>query len=205
MTDWITWAIEEAGYPGIFFLMLLENLFPPLPSEVIMPMAGFSASEGKLSIAGVLVAGTGGTLAGAMFWYAVARKLGEEGLKRWAEKHGRWITLSPDEIERLDRWFDRHGGWTVPVGHLVPGVRTLVSIPAGVFGMGVIRFALLTVLGAGAWTTVLGLAGYALGKRFEEIDRYLGPASTAILVVLLIWYGYRVATTERRADQDQMS
>ena len=205
MTDWITWAIEEAGYLGIFFLMFLENLVPPLPSEVIMPMAGFSASEGKLSIVGVLVAGTGGTLAGAMFWYAVARKLGEDGLKRWAEKHGRWITLSPDEIERLDRWFDRHGSWTVPVGHLVPGVRTLVSIPAGVFGMGMLRFALLTVLGAGAWTAALGLAGYALGKRFEEIDRYLGPISTAILAGLLVWYGYRVATAQQRRGQDQRS
>lgn len=194
MTDWITRLIEQMGYAGIALLMFLENLFPPLPSEVIMPMAGFTAGKGELNIVGVLLAGTAGTLAGALFWYAVARRLGEERLRRWAERHGRWITLSPEEIERLDQWFERHSRWAVPVGHLVPGIRTLISIPAGIFGMGVARFVLLTLLGAGAWTTALGLAGYALGGSYEQVDRYLGPASTAIMAAIFLWYVYRVAT-----------
>lgn len=194
MTDWITRLIEQMGYAGIALLMFLENLFPPLPSEVIMPMAGFTAGKGELNIVGVLLAGTAGTLAGALFWYAVARRLGEERLRRWAERHGRWITLSPEEIERLDQWFERHSRWAVPVGHLVPGIRTLISIPAGIFGMGVARFVLLTLLGAGAWTTALGLAGYALGGSYEQVDRYLGPASTAIMAAIFLRYVYRVAT-----------
>ena len=194
MTDWITRLIEQMGYAGIALLMFLENLFPPLPSEVIMPMAGFTAGKGQLSIVGVLLAGTAGTLAGALFWYAIARQLGEERLRRWAERHGRWITLSPEEIEHLDQWFERHSRWAVPVGHLVPGIRTLISIPAGIFGMGIARFVLLTLLGAGAWTTGLGLAGYALGGSYEQVDRYLGPASTAIMAAIFLCYVYRVAT-----------
>lgn len=197
MTDWITRLIEQMGYLGIALLMFLENLFPPLPSEVIMPLAGFTASDGELSIVGVLLAGTAGTLIGALFWYGVARKLGDERLRRLADRHGRWLTLSPDEIDRLEKWFKKHSRWAVPLGHLVPGVRTLISIPAGIFGMGPVRFVLLTVLGAGAWTSALGLAGYALGSRFDQVDRYLGPASTAIMGAILLWYLYRVVTFRR--------
>lgn len=197
VTEWITRLIEQMGYVGIALLMFLENLFPPLPSEVIMPMAGFTASGGQLNIIGVLLAGTAGTLAGALFWYGVARSLGEERLRRWADRHGRWITLSSDDIERLNQWFDRHSRWAVPGGHLVPGIRTLISIPAGLFGMGLARFVTLTALGAGAWTSALGLAGYALGSQYEEVERYLGPASTAIMGAIFLWYVYRVATFRR--------
>lgn len=197
MTDWITGLIEKMSYFGIALLMFLENLFPPLPSEVIMPMAGFTSSKGELNIVGVLVAGTLGTLMGALFWYAVTRRLGEDRLRRWADRHGRWITLSPEDIDKLEDWFERHSRWAVPVGHLIPGIRTLVSIPAGIFGMGVTRFILLTLLGAGAWTSALGLAGYILGSQFEQVDKYLGPVSTGIMAAILAWYLYRVATFKR--------
>lgn len=201
MTDWITRLIEQMGYLGIALLMFLENLFPPLPSEVIMPMAGFTAAGGELSIMGVLAAGTAGTLAGALFWYGVAKRLGEERLKSWADRHGRWITLSRDDLDRIDRWFDKHNRWAVPLGHLVPGIRTLISIPAGIFGMGLARFVALTLLGAGVWTSALGLAGYALGSRYDQVERYIGPASTAIMAAILLWYVYRVVTFRRSGDK----
>lgn len=197
MTEWITNLIEKSGYAGIALLMFLENLFPPLPSEVIMPMAGFTASQGELSIAGVLAAGTVGTLAGAIFWYSVAKWLGEERLKRWADRHGRWITLSPKDIDRIDDWFDAHARWAVPLGHLVPGIRTLISIPAGLFDMPPARFVLLTTLGAGVWTSALGLAGYVLGKQYAAVEQWLGPASTVIMAAILLYYIYRVATFRR--------
>lgn len=197
MTEWITNLIEKSGYAGIALLMFLENLFPPLPSEVIMPMAGFTASQGELSIAGVLAAGTVGTLAGAIFWYSVAKWLGEERLKRWADRHGRWITLSPKDIDRIDDWFDAHARWAVPLGHLVPGIRTLISIPAGLFDMPPARFVLLTTLGAGVWTSALGLAGYVLGKQYDAVEQWLGPASTVIMAAILLYYIYRVATFRR--------
>ncbi|MBF7013846.1 DedA family protein [Novosphingobium sp. HR1a] len=194
MTDWITQMIEQMGYVGIALLMFLENLFPPLPSEVIMPMAGFTASKGTLGLTRVLVAGTGGTLAGACFWYAVARVVGNERLKKWAYHHGRWITLQPQQIDELKARFEHHSNWAVPLGHLVPGVRTLISIPAGIFHMSISRFIFLTALGAGLWTTALGVAGYILGTKFDAIERYLGPASTLIMVSILIVYIYRVST-----------
>jgi membrane protein DedA with SNARE-associated domain len=200
MTDWITELLESGGYLGVALLMFLENLFPPIPSEVIMPMAGFTASKGELNIVGVLAAGTVGTLAGALFWYTVAKWLGEDRLKQLADRHGRWITMDAAEVDRIDDWFDRHSRWAVPLGHLVPGIRTLISIPAGLFGMNLPRFALLTTLGAGAWTSALGLIGYALGSRYDSVERYLGPASTAIMGVILIYYIWRVATFRRSAS-----
>lgn len=108
MGDWIIGLIEQGGYAGVALLMFLENLFPPIPSELIMPLAGFAAANEEMHIAGVIAAGTAGTLTGALFWYGVARRLGDARLKRWAARHGRWLTLSPDEIDRADRWFCKH-------------------------------------------------------------------------------------------------
>lgn len=198
MTEWITQLVESLGYVGIALLMFLENLFPPIPSEVIMPLAGFAASEGKLNIAGVLFSGTVGTLAGALFWYAVARWLGEARLRNWADRHGRWITLSGDDIGSLERWFCRHQSWAVPVAHVIPGLRTLISIPAGIFSMPLARFIGLTILGAGLWNTALGAAGYFLGTQFSEVERYLGPVSTAIMVGIVISYLWRVIRFQPR-------
>lgn len=109
-------------------------------------------------------------------------------------RHGRWITLSAEDIDWLEQWFETHSRWAVPIGHLVPGVRTLISIQAGLFSMSVPRFVALTLLGAGAWTSALGLAGYALGNRYEQVGRYLGPVSTAIMAAVFLWYLYRVIT-----------
>lgn len=194
MSEWITRLIERAGYAGVALLMFLENLFPPLPSEVIMPLAGFAAGKGELHVAGVIAAGTAGAVAGALVWYAIGRTLGADRLKRWADAHGRWITLSPGDIDRVDGWFCRHQRWAVPLGHLAPAIRTLISIPAGVFAMPPAKFVVLTALGAGAWTSALAFGGYALGDRHERIERYLGPASTAIFAAIAAWYVYRVVT-----------
>lgn len=197
MTQWITDLIVEMGYAGIAFLMFLENLFPPIPSEVIMPMAGFTAAGGQLSLAGVLIAGTAGTLAGALFWYFVARRITEERLNNWLDRHGRWFTLAPDDVDRAQEQFRRHQRWAIPVGHLIPGIRTLISIPAGLFAIGLLRFVILTSAGGGLWTSALGLAGFALGSRFRQVEAYVGPASMAIMAILAIYYIYRVATYRR--------
>jgi membrane protein DedA with SNARE-associated domain len=192
MTGWITDLVESMGYAGIALLMFLENIFPPIPSELIMPMAGFAASEGRLDIIAVLASGLAGTLAGALFWYSVGRWMSEERLRRWADHHGRWITLSDDDIRDLEDRFCRHRLWAVPVAHVIPGLRTLISIPAGIFEMPIARFLGLTALGAGLWTSVLGIAGYWLGREFEAIERYLGPVSTAIMTAMLAYYLWRV-------------
>jgi membrane protein DedA with SNARE-associated domain len=201
MGEWIISLIERMGYLGIALLMFLENLFPPIPSELIMPLSGFTASRGNLNIAGVIFAGTLGSVAGALFWYYVGRWVGEDRLKRWADRHGRWITMTARDVEKADRWFDRHCHWAVLAGRLIPTVRTLISIPAGIFEMGVRRFLIFSTVGTLIWSGALAGAGYALGSQYETVSRYLGPVSTGIVVLIAAAYVYRVATFKPRPRQ----
>jgi membrane protein DedA with SNARE-associated domain len=191
-SDWILDLIDRGGYLAVTFLMLLENVFPPIPSEVVMPVAGIVAGRGDLSVALVILFGTIGAVAGQLLWFWLGLRIGEEGLKRLARSHGRWLTVSPRDIERADEWFDRHGGKAVMFGRLIPGVRTLISLPAGLSGMSLPRFLIYSTIGSGAWTAALGMAGYALGERQENITHWIGPVSTGVLVTMMGYYLYRV-------------
>jgi membrane protein DedA with SNARE-associated domain len=199
MFEWVTGFVEQTGYLGVFFLMLLENVFPPIPSELIMPLAGFTAARGELSIAGVLVAGVAGSLAGALLWYYIGRWLGAERLKRWAAKHGRWLTLEPEEVDQATAWFRRHCHTAVLFGRLVPAVRTLISVPAGIAGMDLTKFLIYSGLGTVVWTGFLLAGGYLLEERYQEVQAWLNPVTNAILAVLVAWYLYRVVTFRRHA------
>jgi membrane protein DedA with SNARE-associated domain len=198
MSEWVTGLISQLGYVGIALLMLLENVFPPVPSELIVPLAGFSAGKGELHLAGVVAAATAGSVLGALVWYALGRWLGEGRSRRWVERHGRWLGMSPADLERAEAWFGRHAGWAVLGGRLVPAVRTLISVPAGIFRMPLGRFLLFTTLGSAGWATLLALAGFVLGSRYGQVERYLGPVSTGIVGVLVAGYLYRVLTFRRR-------
>lgn len=197
MESWITSTIEGLGYAGVIILMFLENLFPPIPSEVVMPLAGYTSAQGHLSVVGVIVAGTFGSVLGAVFWYYVARWLGEERLKNWTRRHGRWITLGPRDVDNADRWFDRHGGWIVFFGRLVPTVRTLVAIPAGLFEMNVWFYVLLTTVGSAIWAGALALLGWWLGSSWKSIGTYIDPVTYAIMAAIVVVYIYRVVTFDR--------
>jgi membrane protein DedA with SNARE-associated domain len=203
MFDWITGLVEQTGYLGIAFLMLAENVFPPIPSELIMPMAGFTAARGELNIVGVVAAGTLGALAGALLWYYLGRWLGLERLKRWAAEHGRWLTVSPDEVDRAAAWFDRHGGTAVLVGRLVPAVRTLISVPAGVAGMAWPRFLAYSALGTALWTAVLAAAGYLLEGQYQKVGDYLNPVSDVILGLIVLGYLCRVVAFRHHRAPDR--
>lgn len=194
MIDWITGFVRQAGYVGVFLLMLAENVVPPIPSELIMPLAGFAAARGHLSIPLVVLAGTAGSLLGALFWYVLGRRLGLERLKRLAARHGRWLTLSPDDVARADDWFGRHGGKAVFLGRLVPTVRTLISVPAGINGMPLPSFLAWSALGTLMWTALLAGAGFLLQSQYELVADYLNPASTVLIALIVAWYLYRVAT-----------
>jgi membrane protein DedA with SNARE-associated domain len=194
MESWITSTIESLGYAGVIFLMFLENLFPPIPSEVVMPLSGYTAAQGQLSIVGVIVAGTFGSVLGAVFWYYVARWLGEDRLKSWTRRHGRWITLGPRDVDKADDWFDRYGGWVVFFGRVVPTVRTLVAIPAGLFGMNVWFYLVLTTVGSAIWTAALALLGWWLGSSWKTIGTYIDPVTYVIMAAIVVIYIYRVVT-----------
>jgi membrane protein DedA with SNARE-associated domain len=205
MTDWITGLMADGGYLAVAALMLLENLFPPIPSELVMPLAGYTAQRGELDIVLVVLSGAAGSLAGALFWYAIGRWVGAARLKRFAGRHGRWLTLSPEEIDRADAWFDRHGGMAVLIGRLIPAVRTLISVPAGIAGMGLGRFLLYTSAGTLAWTALLAAAGWLLGDNYDAVSDYIDPVSKLIVGGIVVWYLYRVATfgrTHRRSEQE---
>lgn len=201
MFGWITSFIERSGYFGVALLMFTENVFPPIPSELIMPLAGFNAAQGEMSLAAVIVAGSIGSLAGALLWYYLGKWIGNERLKRWSHKHGRWLTLTPQEFDKACQWFARHGGKAVLFGRLVPAVRTLISVPAGITDMPLGKFLLYSSVGTIVWTAFLTLLGYWLGDQYTSVQTWLNPVSNVIAAGLVGWYLYRVATFKRRTQR----
>jgi membrane protein DedA with SNARE-associated domain len=194
MGDWIVRLIEQSGYLGIGFLMFLETIFPPIPSEVIMPVAGVAAGQGRMTYGWVVASGTAGAMLGNIFWYLGARALGIIRLRPIVERWGRWLTVTWPEIERAERWFRVNGTFFVFLGRMLPTVRSLVSVPAGLLKMRFRTFLIASTLGTAGWTALLAGAGYKLGENYTEINDWLGPASNAILVVLALGYVWRLWT-----------
>lgn len=202
MFDWVVEVVDGAGYLGIAFLMFLENLFPPIPSEVIMPAAGYDAAKGDLSLPLVILSGGLGSLAGNMFWYGVGRWIGGERLRRWSSRHGRWLTIAPTDVERVEKAFLRHCSKAVLAGQLIPTIRTLISVPAGMFRMAPMRFLLFAGVGTFLWTGGLAFAGHTLGTRFAEVGNYMNPITTGVLLLIVAGYIYRIITWNASRDAD---
>lgn len=197
MEEWVIEAIRSLGVLGVGLLMFLENVFPPLPSEIIMPLAGYLSTTSGMSFWGSVAAGTLGSLAGALLWYAVGRRVSEARLCRWVERHGAWLAMEPEDVRRARRFFDRHGRAGVLLGRLVPVARTLISVPAGFARMPLLPFLLYSALGSAVWTGVLAWAGRLLGTYFGEVDRYAGYVTWAVLAAGTAGYVYRVVKLKR--------
>lgn len=185
MVEWIIGVVRMLGYPGIAFLMFLENLFPPLPSEGIMPFAGFLAGRGELSLFWVIVAGTLGSVLGTLPFYYISRAVGIRRIRCWAERYGRWLALSGEDIDRAAERFDRYGGAVVLLGRALPGMRAFVCIPAGAQRMHVGLFLLYNTIGTAIWTGFLTYLGVLMGQNYEAAKEILGPVTWVILSVLL--------------------
>jgi membrane protein DedA with SNARE-associated domain len=190
--DWVIRLIEQSGYLGVGFLMFLETVFPPIPSEVIMSVAGIAAAKGQMSLWGVIAAGTTGAMLGNVVWYLAARALGIIRLKPIIDRFGRWITMDWDEVQRAERWFRHNGTFFVFLGRMLPTVRSLVSVPAGLLKMRFKTFFIASTLGTAGWTSALAYGGYKLREHFAQVDEWLGPISNAILVTLVLGYLWRV-------------
>lgn len=201
MVEWITQTLEQMGYLGVALLMFAENIFPPIPSELIMPFAGFAAARGDVSLRGVLLAGTVGTLLGTLPWYYLGRTVGCERLARWADRHGRWFTMNGEEVLQADRWFRRHCGKAVLIGRLVPTVRTLISIPAGIATMRLGKFLLYSFIGTLIWNAALVTMGYQLGENYDRVGQYLEPITKGVLILIVITYAYRVIRHRPRGEK----
>ena len=191
MVEWIIAVITSSGYVGIALLMFAENLFPPIPSELIMPFAGFVAARGDLHPVGVVVAGVAGSLLGAIPWYLAGRWLGGERLKRLADDYGRWLTASRYDLERAEDWFNRYGWLAVLLGRLVPAVRTLISVPAGMTHMPLAPFIVCTTIGTLLWTCFLTGAGYLLESHYDRVAEWIDPIAKGIVGFIVVGYVYR--------------
>lgn len=170
--------VTAAGYPGLFGLVVAENLFPPIPSEVILPFAGYQVQQGAMQFLAALLVATTGSVVGALVLYELARR----GGRRLVLRYGRVLRVDAAALERSERRFERRGAIIVLGGRMVPGLRSIVSLPAGLTGMPVGRFAALTAVGSLGWNALLITAGWALGSRYGQIADTLGPVSTVIVV-----------------------
>jgi membrane protein DedA with SNARE-associated domain len=186
-------AVTTLGYPGIFAAMLVECLFPPVPSEVVLPLAGFEVDAGDLNFLLVVLSATLGSVAGALILYAIGRYGGRPAVLRY----GRVLRVGPEDLARAERWFERWGDWVVLFSRLVPLVRSVVSVPAGVMRMSVLRFTVLTAIGSFVWNLLLVRAGYQLGANWDEVTALVESyglairAAVALGVVACAWWAWR--------------
>lgn len=200
LTGWVAGVIDALGIAGVGLLVALENIVPPIPSEIVLAMSGYLAGEGRFNVVLVTVAATAGSVVGALALYWLGAALGEDRLKRWLD---RVPLVDLDDLEKADRWFERYGGWAVFLGRMVPVVRSLVSVPAGADRMPLGRFLVLTTLGSAIWNSLFVGLGFALGSRWDRIDRYSTWFDLAIFaffgITVTLWVVKRVR--RRRARQ----
>ncbi|WP_339319649.1 DedA family protein [Paenibacillus sp. FSL R10-2734] len=201
MQAWITDFMEQFGYFGIFLMLAVENIFPPIPSEVILPFGGFMTTTTNLTIPGVIIAATLGSLLGAVILYYIGRLLDVSRLERIVERWGGILRISKKDIHKADAWFDKYGYWTVLFCRMVPLVRSLISIPAGMSGMKFGVFMIFTTIGTLGWNLLLVLIGAALGESWEDIAMYMDMYSNVVYVLLaggVVILGYLFFRKRRR-------
>jgi len=185
LSDWVVDVIERLGYVGVALLVALENLFPPIPSEIVLPFAGFVARDGRATLAGMIIAATIGSIAGAWMLYGIAAWIGPDRLQAFLVRYGRWLRLTNADIDRAERWFDRRAVVAVLVGRCVPLIRSLVSIPAGFRRMNFGIFTLYTALGSLVWNTALIGAGYALRSQWHDVEPILDIVQYVVVALIL--------------------
>lgn len=200
MTEFILNLIAWGGYFGIFLLMALENIIPPIPSEVIMGLGGMAVARGDMAIVPLVLIGTAGTTAGNYFWYYLGRRIGYERFRPFIARYGRWLTLEWRDVEAMHRIFLKHGHWIIFVFRFLPAFRTIISLPAGMTRMPLGKFLVWTFAGSAIWNSFLAGAGLTLGLRFEELERFVGPIAVATIVLVVACYLWRVATWTPRGD-----
>ncbi|MFG2010192.1 DedA family protein [Micromonospora sp. NPDC048868] len=201
LTGWVAGVIDAAGAVGVALLVALESIIPPIPSEIVLAMAGYLASEGRFNVILVGLAATAGSLGGALVLYWLGAAAGEDRLKRWLD---RLPLVDLDDLEKADRWFERHGRWAVLFGRMMPVVRSLISIPAGANRMPLPEFIVFTTLGSGIWNALFVGLGYALGSRWQQIEQYskwFDYGIIAVFVVMIAWWVIK-KTRRRRAHAD---
>jgi membrane protein DedA with SNARE-associated domain len=191
LTGWVTDVIDALGYVGVAFLVALESVFPPIPSEVVLPLAGFVAGSGEASVPGMIIAATIGSVIGALILYTIAALIGPVRLRAFIVRFGRWFGLKERDLDRAEEWFDRRANIAVLLGRCVPLIRSIVSIPAGFRQMPLVPFVIYTAIGSAIWNTALIGAGAALGDRWDEVGDVVGLLQGAVVVAIVagvLWF-----------------
>jgi membrane protein DedA with SNARE-associated domain len=194
LTEWILSIMEQLGYLGIALLMFLDNVIPPIPSEIIMPSAGYAASQGKLLLSGVIIAGCIGSLIAAALLYWIGYQFNHDAIFRFTDRYGKYIFIKSEDIQKSLLWFEKYGHRIVFFGRMVPAVRSLISIPAGMSRMPFWKFMFYSALGTIIWTTFLACIGFYFGENqalMHEIFSRVGYVIIMIVVLVLLWHCYR--------------
>lgn len=194
MIDWITQLVGSAGPAGVFLLMFLENLFPPIPSELIMPLAGFAAAEGQMALWAAILAGTAGSILGNAVWFELARRIGSARLRPLVARYGRWFGVSPEDLDKADHALRKHGPVALFFGRMLPAIRTLISIPAGLARIERHVFYLWTLIGSLLWVGVLAGAGYLLRDQYTKVAETIEPLSYVVVAAVIgayLWHLWR--------------
>jgi len=202
MTEFILNLIHSWGYLGIAILMFLENVFPPIPSEVIMSVSGVMVAQGRFDFWTLVAVAVAGTTLGNWVWYWIGRWFGYARLKPLIDRYGRWLTLDWDEVEKLHDWFLKYGSGIVFVFRFVPIARTMVSLPAGMVRMSQVKFLIWTAAGSTIWISAIAGAGNWFGKQFAEVDRFIGPVVVLAIGSIVVLYIYRVITWKPKVQSD---
>lgn len=199
VVDWVVNLMEVLGAPGVGIAILLENLFPPIPSEVVLPLAGFTAARGDLNVIATFVWATAGSVIGAYLLYWVGAAIGANRLRRIAD----WMWLvEPEDVDKSLEWFDNHGQWSIFFGRFIPGIRSLISIPAGIDRMNLVSFGLMTTAGSAIWNAALIAAGWWLGDRYHLVEEYIGRYSDIIYIVIaLVIVGVIIVLLRRKRNR----
>ncbi len=180
---WVEGIISTLGYPGLFFVMFLENVFPPIPSEVVLPLAGSLSLTGRFSIPLITFVGMLGSLTGAFLFYGIGKLLGEERMRAFFAKFGRFALLSVNDFDNSLSWFEKYDDWVIFFSRMVPIVRSLISIPAGIASMNLAKFSFYTILGTALWSFALSLAGRLLGEQWPLIEEFINTYQSIVLAV----------------------
>lgn len=197
LADWVTDVIDRLGYVGVALLVALENLFPPIPSEIVLPFAGFVARDGRAALPGMILAATLGSLVGAWVLYGIAAAIGPDRFHGFLDRYGKWFRLTSADITKAERWFDKRAVVGVLLGRCVPLVRSLVSIPAGFRRMRFVPFTLYTAIGSLIWNTGLIGAGYVLRENWHDVEpvlelvQYAVVAAFAVAIAWFAWFAWK--------------
>ncbi|GAA5631698.1 putative membrane protein Rv2637 [Acinetobacter calcoaceticus] len=194
LEQWVLSIMEKLGYLGIAFLMFLDNVFPPIPSEIIMPSAGYTASKGELTLIGVIMAGSAGSILAAMLLYWIGRKVPQQRLFKLTERYGKYLRIQVSDLEKALDWFNKHGHRIVFFGRMIPAVRSLISIPAGMSKMPFAKFMFYSIAGTLIWTSFLAYLGFHFSQNQALMSLIMQRISTiivAIVILYLLWWAIK--------------